>query len=39
MLVFERDLGTGGEVLNLPCLMHVKNQPFLAQWENDKSKD
>ena len=28
LLVFERDLETGGEILILSCLLHVKNQPF-----------
>lgn len=37
-LVFERDLGTGGEISILPCLLHVKNQAFLAHWENEKQR-
>lgn len=38
LLVFERDLGTGGELLILSCLLHVKNQPFLAHRENEKQR-
>lgn len=37
-LVFERDLGTGGEILILSCLLHVKNQPLVAHWENEKHR-
>lgn len=37
-LVFERDLGTGGEILILSCLLHGKNQPLLAHWENEKQR-
>ena len=38
LLVFERDLGAGGEIVILSCLLHVKNQPFLAHWENEKQR-
>lgn len=38
LLVFGRDLGTGVEISVLPCLLHVKNQAFLAHWENERQR-
>jgi len=38
LLVFERDLGTGGDFLILSCLLCVKTQRFLAHWENEKQR-
>lgn len=37
-LMFERDLRMGGEISILPCVLHVKNQAFLAHWENEKQR-